>query len=831
MEKKAPIKIGEINLSGFRGFPKEIEFSLIKSNEPSNLVLYGGNAKGKSTLADSIEFFLSEKGTLERFKEQEGERSAGRKPLINDVAEQKGIPVFVRINLVKDGKEISIDNTRTLVDINTQVPNCEASDLLQKELGPYPVIRGWELRHFVEDWSAQDNYKEVSKWFGLESLSELLREFTSYRIKLEKNSRDTFAVEQIKNKIRSITENSLSQYGEKNFLNFINETLQILNAEFMFEKFSKNDPSYEKLKNAVKTEEQGLTKDRLTSIINTIESITGLEAYTDENGNDHKELLGSIDKFVSATNKREKAEEEYNEKKKEITDSYLSDALTKAKEALESENAENLDECFVCSTLFSESKAGSKEQAIVHMSMKIGKFSDLKSTKEKSEEALDVFGGDRSKFLNDLQSLISKIEDLEDKDALNALSKLKSEYAEKTHTPEKETLTWVKKLLNKLRNTYSEQLRSKDRISEEINFSKTLKLFEDLFYEFKKLAFEEKKHTELKKLSKDFSKFEKSLNSNAVDHTNTMIQELANEVDGVYREILGSQMLKFKLVLPGDKKRNDKIHLRVYFSDNRTNVIPQGYLSDSQLHTLALAYRLVAIKKFNKGAPFVVMDDVVTSYDREHKSKLVKALRKHFSDVQLIILTHDRGFYEYLISDFGLDKNVTQFKIIEDYEKDSGPKFVTYNHSDEEVEKNLKKDPPNVNMARKAVESWLRKICTETHALIPTPSPDKPENISKSDLTKGLMRVVKKMNNYDKSKNKILRQLQEGKIQNLGSHFNPDQTMDPSSGDALDEWEEFKKFRDLFVCSKCGHKRLEVSQSFQIPVCKKCATPLDLSPR
>lgn len=612
-------------------------------------------------------------------------------------------------------------------------------------------------------------------------------------------------------------------------MGFINEILQTLNAEFLFEKFSKNDLSYKELKDATKNEDQSLTKDRLTNIINTIESITGLEAYMDENGNDHKELVGSIDKFVSSANEKEKAEQEYNEKKKEIADSYLSDALTKAKEALESEDAKNLDECFVCSTLFSESKVGSKEQVIVHMSRKIGKFSDLKSTKENSEEALDAFRRALSKFLSDLQSLISKIEDLEDEDTLNILSELKSECAEKARTPEKENLTRVKKLLDKLRSTYSEQLKSKDRISEEINFSKTLKLFEDLFYEFKKLTFEEKKHAELKKLFKDFSKFEKSLNGHAVDHTNTMIQDLASEVDNVYREILGSQMLKFQLVLPEDKIRNDKIHLRVYFSDNRTSVIPQGYLSDSQLHTLALAYRLVAIKKFNKCAPFVVMDDVVTSYDREHKSKLVKALRKHFSDVQLIILTHDRGFYEYLISDFGLDKNSTQFKIIEDYEKDSGPKFVTYNHSDEEVEKNLKKDPPNVNMARQAVESWLRRICAETHALVPAPSPDKPEDISKSDLTKGLMRVVKEMNNHDKSKNKILRQLQEGKIQNLGSHFNSDQTLDPSSGDALNDWEDFKEFRDLFVCSDCGHKRFEVSPSPKIIICKKCAVPLDLS--
>ena len=47
------------------------------------------------------------------------------------------------------------------------------------------------------------------------------------------------------------------------------------------------------------------------------------------------------------------------------------------------------------------------------------------------------------------------------------------------------------------------------------------------------------------------------------------------------------------------------------------------------MHTLALtalALRLAAIRMFNSEAPIVVLDDVVTSYDADHRKTIAGAL-------------------------------------------------------------------------------------------------------------------------------------------------------------------------------------------------------------
>lgn len=47
-----------------------------------------------------------------------------------------------------------------------------------------------------------------------------------------------------------------------------------------------------------------------------------------------------------------------------------------------------------------------------------------------------------------------------------------------------------------------------------------------------------------------------------------------------------------------------------------------GYLSDSQIHSVALALRMAAIQQFNVGAPIIALDDIVTSYDADHRRRI-----------------------------------------------------------------------------------------------------------------------------------------------------------------------------------------------------------------
>ena len=61
-----PIKIESLEIQGFRAYlsPQSIPFR--RGNTPISIAVFAPNAKGKSSLVDSLEYYFSEDATLER---------------------------------------------------------------------------------------------------------------------------------------------------------------------------------------------------------------------------------------------------------------------------------------------------------------------------------------------------------------------------------------------------------------------------------------------------------------------------------------------------------------------------------------------------------------------------------------------------------------------------------------------------------------------------------------------------------------------------------------------------------------------------------------------
>jgi hypothetical protein len=78
---------------------------------------------------------------------------------------------------------------------------------------------------------------------------------------------------------------------------------------------------------------------------------------------------------------------------------------------------------------------------------------------------------------------------------------------------------------------------------------------------------------------------------------------------------------------------------------------PLLYYSESHLDTLGLCYFL-AIRKLEVAASpkfkLLLVDDVLHSVDAEHRVRLARLLKENFSDHQLVLVTHDKFFYERL---------------------------------------------------------------------------------------------------------------------------------------------------------------------------------------
>lgn len=100
---------------------------------------------------------------------------------------------------------------------------------------------------------------------------------------------------------------------------------------------------------------------------------------------------------------------------------------------------------------------------------------------------------------------------------------------------------------------------------------------------------------------------------------------------------------------------------------------PHTFLNEAKLTAIALSIRFAMLDQKLSGAAatdtpkFLILDDVLVSLDMSNREIVLDIILKEFTDYQLIILTHDRNFFELLrhrIKRFNQDN----WKYIEMYE-------------------------------------------------------------------------------------------------------------------------------------------------------------------
>ena len=120
---------------------------------------------------------------------------------------------------------------------------------------------------------------------------------------------------------------------------------------------------------------------------------------------------------------------------------------------------------------------------------------------------------------------------------------------------------------------------------------------------------------------------------------------------------LGSQAATFYGRLVGDDvysnlelcfrgERAGGVEFVVTYAGRHSVTPPQRVLSESQLNGLGMALFLAHLKTDPIEWRTVVLDDVVNSFDANHRVGLARLLAEEFADWQVVALTHDRTFAE-----------------------------------------------------------------------------------------------------------------------------------------------------------------------------------------
>jgi len=129
------------------------------------------------------------------------------------------------------------------------------------------------------------------------------------------------------------------------------------------------------------------------------------------------------------------------------------------------------------------------------------------------------------------------------------------------------------------------------------------------------------------------------------ERSQRVIDEISADIGTMWASLHPAEPIEnVRLYLPADDKAID-VALRFYGKDQDS---PRLTLSEGYRNSLGLCIFLAMAKREAAKDRPVFLDDVVISLDRNHRGMVAQLIEKYFPDRQVILLTHDRGWYSEL---------------------------------------------------------------------------------------------------------------------------------------------------------------------------------------
>lgn len=133
------------------------------------------------------------------------------------------------------------------------------------------------------------------------------------------------------------------------------------------------------------------------------------------------------------------------------------------------------------------------------------------------------------------------------------------------------------------------------------------------------------------------------------------------------------------------------LRLAIQFLGLANSKDPRAFLSEGHLDSLGLCLFLAAVRIFNPPGSLLVLDDVLTSIDREHRRRVGELLFQEFADYQIVLTTHDEHWHDLLNTSaraWGIQGKWAFIKV-EAWSVDSGPSLSEVDSSWDFVDAHL----------------------------------------------------------------------------------------------------------------------------------------------
>ncbi len=772
-----------------------------KKGKPRSIAIFGRNGYGKSGYADAIEYLFSIDGEVEHLGKGDADSEHGGKHAIPHVlAGEKGIAseITVEFTHLETGKKIS--TTRPIVTGRSDARPAEIDSLVLQSPA-HRILRQHDLRRFVVDMAPGEKFAEFARWIGLEGTAKLLSYLTTTERTLKETDVDREISERLKS-IESHTSGAIKSFDLEAILKWCEGEVTKHVGQFVPIQTSSA------IENAIQTlrarREQLLFQSQAAQAYIIRSS---LEKAANALAGD-KGQIRSLDALLS---KVIQAEQNKDEVQSKASQSVFQDVWESAQKVLESEKPEI---CPVCQTPWGNTTVGSSDNALVILTNSLSSLTQFKAANGSYLQQYQILRNALQSLEQSLTEITGFAKTLALTSVVDEAAKLQSTCAELrrgTQTAQELNTPLAELSANCLVFTTQSIPRALSALKLEgapasvSGIDTAMTHLQGLREAVSRLEALREQQIAIRTVEQQFSKVADTIRRETKTLAENVVKALRADVEKIYKQIHpGEAVPNVFIDMDADRKT---LTIRVNFHSSERKVPPGGYLSEAQINTLGLALFLGAVRLFNKEFPFVVLDDIVSSYDADNRARIVEVLAEYMDGFQIFLTTHDERFYVHLKQ--RLEGENWLFEKISGYEFDKGPRRESDNLRPAQIDELIKEGDARIagNAVRQFMEEWFDKMSEKYQVYTLHRRDSREYQRTLSDFWQPFLDKVQKLGagfGPRFSSSVAYQRLKGDMLINYYSHHQANPYEWSAIGDVKYVWETFQEFTKLFNCHSCS---------------------------
>lgn len=792
-------KIKSITIAGIRGIRDTISLPL---NEKS-VLLYGDNGTGKSSISDAIEWFYTDKVSHLSGSEID------LKDALRNSYQRDDDTASIAISYNRN----AIDATKNLFNkrgkLTSEISN--SSDGFQKYYSASQnenlLLRYQFLRGFIDKTKGekQEHLSNIIGFSEVNKTKDVLRKaFNSIKSEIKTQNFEA----QINNEKQTlIAKIGAAVSQENNLFEKINEIIEPLKTEITVNSIEDIDKVLNHIKKPANTKQ--ITE--LQFLENTNNALSTLKSEISF-------IDGEYQKYFSEFNK-------IAEDIQSIMQTFLAELL-KSGETVISKKYHKEDNCPLC---LQEKNLEELKTDIQLRLKEIEESSKKKVAFDTAKKTISDIITERLKRV-ELTSNNTLLNEQENENIKKAISNLSTKLSEYQKAANEKVTSGNKLPSNSFLLLTEDDFKIQEQITARFEALQTVIKNDKSTELYANISAAKDAFLKIKRFEKDKSKLEHQKNSLELIYNEfvkrqkegleSFINTFSSYINEFYQYMNpDEQFHEIRIITIGEEDELNGITIEYKYNDLWVSP-PQKYFSESHLNCFGISFFLASVIAFNKENKFIILDDVISSFDSTHRKRFADLLFEKFSDYQFILLTHEAEWFSY-VQQLAKRKGWTIGEI-----KWTEAKGTHLEEKPTDLKEFIERELANSsvetlgNPIRKYLEAKLKDIAINLDVKVSFRLNDVNEKRMPDELLNELKSKINKNGGQDiKAKVPVIERVASSSLLgNLLSHDNP---FNPKIGDLKAFWADINELETIFYCQESTCKRPKVSIKNYDNVAKK----------